>query len=221
VAEASKIIENAQRDVNISFVNELALIFDKIGIDTNDVLEAAGTKWNFLKYRPGLVGGHCISVDPYYLASKAESLGYVPQVILSGRHVNNSIAPFIANKVLKLMIQKGQTIKGANVLILGVTFKENCPDIRNTKVIDIYREMCEFGTKVDIYDPWAIAGEVKHEYNVDIINQLDENKDYQAVLLAVAHDEFNKFDFRKYYEAGAVIFDAKAIVDRKWVDGRL
>lgn len=221
VAEASKIIENAQRDVNISFVNELALIFDKIGIDTNDVLEAAGTKWNFLKYRPGLVGGHCISVDPYYLASKAESLGYVPQVILSGRHVNNSIAPFIANKVLKLMIQKGQTIKGANVLILGVTFKENCPDIRNTKVIDIYREMCEFGTKVDIYDPWAIADEVKHEYNVDIINQLDGNKSYQAILLAVAHDEFKIFDFRKYYEAGAVIFDAKAVVDRQWVDGRL
>lgn len=221
VAEASKIIENAQRDVNISFVNELALIFDKIGIDTNDVLEAAGTKWNFLKYRPGLVGGHCISVDPYYLASKAESLGYVPQVILSGRHVNNSIAPFIANKVLKLMIQKGQTIKGANVLILGVTFKENCPDIRNTKVIDIYREMCEFGTKVDIYDPWAIADEVKHEYNVDIINHLDENKSYQAILLAVAHDEFKTFDFRKYFEAGAVIFDAKAMVDRQWVDGRL
>jgi len=221
VAEASKIIENAQRDVNISFVNELALIFDKVGIDTNDVLDAAGTKWNFLKYRPGLVGGHCISVDPYYLASKAESLGYVPQVILSGRHVNNSIAPFIANKVLKLMIQKGQTIKGANVLILGVTFKENCPDIRNTKVIDIYNEFCEFGTKVDIYDPWAIAEEVKHEYGVDIINELDENKKYQAVLLAVAHDEFQTFDFEKHFSAGAVVFDAKAVVDRQWVDGRL
>lgn len=221
VAEASKIIENAQRDVNISFVNELALIFDKVGIDTNDVLDAAGTKWNFLKYRPGLVGGHCISVDPYYLASKAESLGYVPQVILSGRHVNNSIAPFIANKVLKLMIQKGQTIKGANVLILGVTFKENCPDIRNTKVIDIYNEFCEFGTKVDIYDPWAIAEEVKHEYGVDIINELDENKKYQAVLLAVAHDEFQTFDFEKHFSAGAVVFDAKAVVNRQWVDGRL
>jgi len=221
VAEASKIIENAQRDVNISFVNELALIFDKIGIDTNDVLEAAGTKWNFLKYRPGLVGGHCISVDPYYLASKAESLGYVPQVILSGRHVNNSIAPFIANKVLKLMIHKGQTIKGANVLILGVTFKENCPDIRNTKVIDIYNEFCEFGTNVDIYDPWAIASEVKHEYNVEILNSLDKNIKYDAVLLAVAHDEFKDFDFEKYYMAGAVVFDAKAVVDRKWVDGRL
>lgn len=221
VAEASKIIENAQRDVNISFVNELALIFDKVGIDTNDVLDAAGTKWNFLKYRPGLVGGHCISVDPYYLASKAESLGYVPQVILSGRHVNNSIAPFIANKVLKLMIQKGQTIKGANVLILGVTFKENCPDIRNTKVIDIYNEFCEFGTKVDIYDPWAIAEEVKHEYGVDIISKLNENIRYQAVLLAVAHDEFQTFDFEKHFSAGAVVFDAKAVVDRQWVDGRL
>ena len=221
VAEASKIIENAQRDVNISFVNELALIFDKVGIDTNDVLDAAGTKWNFLKYRPGLVGGHCISVDPYYLASKAESLGYVPQVILSGRHVNNSIAPFIANKVLKLMIQKGQTIKGANVLILGVTFKENCPDIRNTKVIDIFKEFSEFGTRVDIYDPWAIAEEVKHEYGVDIISELDENKKYQAVLLAVAHDEFQTFDFEKHFSAGAVVFDAKAVVDRRWVDGRL
>ena len=221
VAEASKIIENAQRDVNISFVNELALIFDKVGIDTNDVLDAAGTKWNFLKYRPGLVGGHCISVDPYYLASKAESLGYVPQVILSGRHVNNSIAPFIANKVMKLMIQKGQTIKGANVLILGVTFKENCPDIRNTKVIDIFKEFSEFGTRVDIYDPWAIAEEVKHEYGVDIISELDENKKYQAVLLAVAHDEFQTFDFEKHFSAGAVVFDAKAVVDRRWVDGRL
>ena len=221
VAEASKIIENAQRDVNISFVNELALIFDKVGIDTNDVLQAAGTKWNFLKYSPGLVGGHCISVDPYYLASKAESLGYVPQVILSGRHVNNSIAPFIANKVLKLMIHKTHTIKGANVLILGVTFKENCPDIRNTKVVDIYTELCEFGLNVDIYDPWASAEEVKHEYNVDIISVLNNDKKYQAILLAVSHDEFKEFDFEKYYKAGAVVYDAKAVVDRRWVDGRL
>jgi UDP-N-acetyl-D-glucosamine/UDP-N-acetyl-D-galactosamine dehydrogenase len=221
VAEASKIIENAQRDVNISFVNELALIFDKVGIDTNDVIDAAGTKWNFLKYRPGLVGGHCISVDPYYLASKAESLGYVPQVILSGRHVNNSIAPFIANKVLKLMIQKIHAIKGANVLILGVTFKENCPDIRNTKVVDIYRELCEFGLNVDIYDPWASAKEVKHEYEVDIIDKLDAAKKYEAILLAVAHDEFKSIDFEKYYNDGSVVFDAKAVVDRRWVDGRL
>jgi UDP-N-acetyl-D-galactosamine dehydrogenase len=221
VAEASKIIENAQRDVNISFVNELALIFDKVGIDTNDVIEAAGTKWNFLKYRPGLVGGHCISVDPYYLASKAESLGYVPQVILSGRHVNNSIAPFIANKVLKLMIQKIHAIKGANVLILGVTFKENCPDIRNTKVVDIYRELCEFGLNVDIYDPWASKEEVKVEYGVGVIDKLDVYKKYEAILLAVAHDEFKAIDFEKYYNDGAVVFDAKAVIDRRWVDGRL
>lgn len=221
VAEASKIIENAQRDVNISFVNELALIFDKVGIDTNDVLDAAGTKWNFLKYRPGLVGGHCISVDPYYLASKAESLGYVPQVILSGRHVNNSIAPFIANKVLKLMIQKIHTIKGSNVLILGVTFKENCPDIRNTKVVDIYTELCEFGLNVDIYDPWASPLEVKEEYGVDIISALDNDKKYHAVLLAVAHNEFLEFDFEKYFKSGAVVFDTKSIIDRRWVDSRL
>ena len=221
VAEASKIIENAQRDVNISFVNELALIFDKIGIDTNDVLEAAGTKWNFLKYKPGLVGGHCISVDPYYLANKAESLGYIPQVILSGRHVNNSIAPFIANKLLKLMIHKGQKIKGANVLLLGVTFKENCPDIRNTKVIDIYNELVEFGCKVDIYDPWAVEPEVKHEYGVDIIKKLDADKDYSALLLAVSHDEFKKISFDKYYKAGTVVYDIKSFIDRRWVDCRL
>jgi len=221
VAEASKIIENAQRDVNISFVNELALIFDKVGIDTNDVIDAAATKWNFLKYRPGLVGGHCISVDPYYLASKAESLGYVPQVILSGRHVNNSIAPFIANKVLKLMIQKIHSIKGSNVLILGVTFKENCPDIRNTKVVDIYRELCEFGLNVDIYDPWASKEEVKHEYGIDILNDYNPAKKYEAILLAVAHDEFKDINFEDYYKSGTVVFDAKAVIDRRWVDGRL
>ena len=221
VAEASKIIENAQRDVNISFVNELALIFDKIGIDTNDVIDAAATKWNFLKYRPGLVGGHCISVDPYYLASKAESLGYVPQVILSGRHVNNSIAPFIANKLLKLMIHKDHKIKNANVLILGVTFKENCPDIRNTKVIDIYHELYEFGALVDIYDPWASAKEVKRQYGVDIIDKLDATKNYEAIILAVAHDEFKEIDFEAYYKNDTVIFDAKAVIDRRWVEGRL
>ena len=221
VAEASKIIENAQRDLNISFVNELALIFDRVGIDTNDVIEAAATKWNFLKYRPGLVGGHCISVDPYYLASKAESMGYVPQVILSGRHVNNSIAPFIANKVLKLMIHKDHKIKSAKILILGITFKENCPDIRNTKVIDIYHELCEFGANVDIYDPWASAQEVRHEYGVEIINSLDESIKYEAIVLAVAHDEFKVIDFEKYFKSGAVIFDTKAVIDRRWVDGRL
>ncbi|MCL1868186.1 MAG: nucleotide sugar dehydrogenase [Paludibacter sp.] len=221
VAEASKIIENAQRDVNISFVNELALIFDKIGIDTNDVIEAAGTKWNFLKYSPGLVGGHCISVDPYYLASKAESMGYIPQVILSGRHVNNSIAPFIADKVIKLMIQKDHKIKNSNVLILGITFKENCPDIRNTKVVDIYHELCDFGASVDIYDPWAIPSEVKHEYGIDILTKFDEEKPYKAIIHAVAHNEFQTIDFAKYKKNGAVIFDVKATLNRAVVDCRL
>jgi len=221
VAEASKIIENAQRDVNISFVNELALIFDKVGIDTHDVLEAAGTKWNFLKYSPGMVGGHCISVDPYYLATKAESLGYIPQVILSGRHVNNSIAPFIANKVMKLMIQKDHKIKGANVLILGITFKENCPDIRNTKVVDVYSELCEFGINVDIHDPLADAEEVKSQYGIELINEFDFEKEYAAIIFAVAHNELMAFDFEKYHKNNTVIFDVKAILDRKWVDGRL
>jgi UDP-N-acetyl-D-galactosamine dehydrogenase len=221
VAEASKIIENAQRDVNISFVNELSLIFDKVGIDTNDVLEAAGTKWNFLKYRPGLVGGHCISVDPYYLAKKAESLGYIPQVILSGRNVNNSIAPFIADKVIKLMIQKEHKIKGADVLILGVTFKENCPDIRNTKVIEIYNELSEFGVNVEIYDPWASPEEVYEEYGVTVSPSLNENKSYSAVIQAVAHDQFRSVDFEKFIRSGAVVFDVKAVIDRRWVDARL
>ena len=221
VAEASKIIENAQRDVNISFVNELALIFDKIGIDTHDVLEAAGSKWNFLKYSPGLVGGHCISVDPYYLATKAESLGHTPQVILSGRHVNNSIAPFIANKVMKLMIQKNHKIKGSNVLILGITFKENCPDIRNTKVVDVYKELCEFGMNVDIYDPLASAEKVKDEYGIELIKVFDIEKQYAAIILTVAHNELIAFDFESYYKKNTVIFDVKAILDRKWVDGRL
>ena len=221
VAEASKIIENAQRDVNISFVNELALIFDKIGIDTHDVLDAAGTKWNFLKYRPGLVGGHCISVDPYYLASKAESLGYVPRVILSGRRVNNEIAPFIAAKVVKLMIGKEHLIKGARVLILGITFKENCPDIRNSKVIDIYHELKEFGVEVDIWDPWASPEEVAAEYGATLLPAYDDRVRYEALVLAVAHDQFRDFDFESYHTGGAVVFDAKAMVDRRWVDGRL
>ena len=221
VAEASKIIENAQRDVNISFVNELALIFDKVGIDTNDVIEAASTKWNFLKYRPGLVGGHCISVDPYYLAKKAESIGYIPQVILSGRNVNNSIAPFIADKVIKLMIQKEHKIKGADVLILGVTFKENCPDIRNTKVIEIYKELEEFGVNAEIYDPWAAPEEVYQEYGLHISSTFDEKKKYSAVILAVAHNEFQSINFEKLSKSGAVIFDVKAVVERRWVDSRL
>lgn len=222
VAEASKAIENAQRDVNISFVNELALIFDRVGIDTNDVLEAAGTKYNFLKYKPGLVGGHCISVDPYYLAHKATQLGYHPQVILSGRRVNDMMAQFIAGKVVKLMIQKGHTaIKGAKALILGVTFKENCPDVRNTKVVDIYHELQQYGLNVDIYDPWADAAEVKHEYGVEILKEMDKEQDYAAIIVAVAHEEFKSISYRQFKDKNAVIFDAKAFVERSLVDGRL
>lgn len=221
VAEAAKAVENAQRDVNISFMNELALICDRVGIDTNDVIEAAGTKWNFLKYRPGLVGGHCISVDPYYLAHKAKALGYNPEVILSGRRVNNSIAKFIADKTLKLMIQHDHKIKGANVLVLGVTFKENCPDCRNTKVVDICKELADFGCNVDIYDPWADPQVVKHEYKVDLMPAIDPDKKYEAIIACVAHDQFKTFDFEKYRALGAVIFDVKGFVDRKLVDARL
>ena len=221
VAEAAKAVENSQRDVNISFMNELALICDRVGIDTNDVIEAAGTKWNFLKYRPGLVGGHCISVDPYYLAHKARSLGYEPQVISSGRAVNNSIAKFIADKTLKLMIQKDHKIFNSNVLILGVTFKENCPDCRNTKVVDIANELEDFGVNVDIYDPWASKEVVKHEYGKELIPAVDPAKDYAAVIACVSHDQFKTFDFAKYQAQGAVIFDVKNFVDRQFVDARL
>ena len=221
VAEAAKAVENSQRDVNISFMNELALICDRVGIDTNDVIEAAGSKWNFLKYRPGLVGGHCISVDPYYLAHKAKSLGYDPQVILSGRAVNNSIAKFIADKVLKLMIQKDHKINKSHVLILGVTFKENCPDCRNTKVVDIVDELEDFGCIVDIYDPWASAEIVKHEYGKELIPAIDPDKQYEAVIACVSHNQFKTFDFKKYKDMNAVIFDVKDFVDRNVVDGRL
>ena len=221
VAEAAKAVENSQRDVNISFMNELALICDRVGIDTNDVIEAAGTKWNFLKYRPGLVGGHCISVDPYYLAHKAKALGYEPQVILSGRAVNNSIAKFIADKTLKLMIQKDHKIKDSNVLILGVTFKENCPDCRNTKVVDIANELEDFGCRVDIYDPWASPEVVRHEYGKELIAAVDPEKRYEAVVACVSHNQFKTFDFKKYREQGAVIFDVKGFVPRELVDARL
>ena len=220
VAESSKAIENAQRDVNISFVNELALIFDRIGIDTTDVLEAASTKWNFLNYKPGLVGGHCIGVDPYYLAHKSESLGYYPQVILSGRRVNDTMGLFVANKVVKLMISKGHTIKAARVLILGFTFKENCPDIRNTKVIDIYHELIQFGINVDIYDNWVNKDEVKTEYGIDLVRQFDY-QDYHAVIIAVAHTQFLEIKFQDFKKNGAIIFDTKAFIDREIVDGRL
>ncbi|MDF5690273.1 nucleotide sugar dehydrogenase [Aquirufa aurantiipilula] len=219
VAEASKAIENAQRDVNISFVNELALIFDKMGIDTTEVLQAAGTKWNFLNFKPGLVGGHCIGVDPYYLLHKSESLGYYPQVILSGRRVNDNMGIFVANKLVKLLIRKGHKIEGAKTLMLGITFKENCPDIRNSRVVDIYRELTDFGMNVDVFDPWANPEEVKHEHGIQLVSTLSEN--YQAIVLTVAHDEFLSLDYQKLKASNGVLFDIKAILDRDLVDARL
>ena len=219
VAEASKAIENAQRDVNISFVNELALIFDRMGIDTTEVLEAAGTKWNFLKYRPGLVGGHCIGVDPYYLAHKAESLGYYPQVILSGRRVNDHMGVFVANKLVKLLIKKRHQIEGKRVLILGSTFKENCPDIRNTRVVDVHRELTEFGMKVDVYDPWASPEEVQHEYGIRLVEQ--PTGEYAGIILAVAHDQFTDLDMSAHTQAETVIFDLKSFLPKASVDSRL
>ena len=219
VAEASKAIENAQRDINISFVNELSLIFDRLGIDTTDVIEAASTKWNFLKFKPGLVGGHCIGVDPYYLAYKAESVGYHPQVILSGRRVNDNMGMFVSNKLVKLMISSGLQIKGSKVLILGITFKENCPDIRNSKVIDIYRELIQFGLNVEVFDPYADTDEVVLEYGINIIESLDK---YQAIILAVAHDYFLQLDLKSLKQnPNSIIYDIKSILDRTIVDARL
>ncbi|SMO36402.1 nucleotide sugar dehydrogenase [Solitalea koreensis] len=221
VAEASKAIENAQRDVNISFVNELSLIFDKMGIDTHDVLEAAGTKWNFLKFKPGLVGGHCIGVDPYYLVHKAQSLGYYPQVILSGRRINDNMGMFVANKVVKLMIKKGHKIDGSKALILGVTFKENCPDIRNSRVIDIYNELVQFGLSVDVYDPWADKKEVHEEYSICLLDNLD-GRNYDVIILAVSHEEFQAVDYNYLkHNYSSIIFDTKAFLDRKLIDARL
>src|SRR5579863_7225406 len=205
VAEASKAIENAQRDVNISFVNELALIFDRIGIDTTEVLKAAATKWNFLPYKPGLVGGHCIGVDPYYLAHKAQSLGYQPQVILSGRSVNDNMGIFVANKVIKLLIQRDHKIAGSKVLIMGIAFKENCPDIRNTKVIDIYNELQEFGVNVDIFDPIADPIEVSEVYGIHILKAFDPEVYYNGIIVAVAHTDFSKIDFKKIRDNSTII----------------
>ena len=219
VAEASKAIENAQRDVNISFVNELALIFDRMGIDTSEVLEAAGTKWNFLNFKPGLVGGHCIGVDPYYLLHKSESLGYYPQVILSGRRVNDNMGLFVANKLVKLLIQKGKKIGGAKTLMLGITFKENCPDIRNSRVVDIYRELTDFGMEVDVYDPWANKAEVKKEHGIDLVSELATT--YDAIVLTVAHQEFLNLPFASLKAENGIIFDIKSVLDRTLVDARL
>ncbi|WP_024790820.1 MULTISPECIES: nucleotide sugar dehydrogenase [unclassified Lebetimonas] len=229
-AEAAKVIENSQRDINIAFVNELALIFDKLGIDTLDVLEAAGTKWNFLKFKPGLVGGHCIGVDPYYLAYKAKEIGYHPEIILAGRRTNDNMGIFVANKVIKLMIHKGHTIRGSNVLVLGITFKENCPDIRNSRVIDVIRELQDFGVNVDVYDPWADREEVKREYNIDllptsfILNPSSLNC-YDAIILAVAHNEFKELEKEikqlKTQNPKLTIYDIKGFFDKSLVDKRL
>ncbi len=219
VAEASKAIENAQRDVNISFVNELALIFDLMDIDTSDVLEAAQTKWNFLPFKPGLVGGHCIGVDPYYLAYQAEKLGHTPKVILSGRDVNDKMAIFVVHKLMKLMISKNHIIQGANILILGLTFKENCTDIRNSKVIEVYQELTALGMNVDVFDPNANPEQVKKLHN---INPVTELKTYDAILLTVAHDQFLRLDFNSLKSsADSVIFDLKSALPREWVDARL
>lgn len=219
VAEAAKVIENCQRDINIAFVNELSLIFERLDIDTASVLEAAGTKWNFLPFKPGLVGGHCIGVDPYYLTYKAEEVGYHPEVILAGRRINDAMGEEVAKRVIKLMIDKGQMIKQAKVLMLGITFKENCPDIRNSKAIDVYRELNDFGVQVDVYDPWANAAEVQHEYGISLVDR--PGTGYQAVILAVAHTDFLKMDIDAIKAEQAVIFDIKSVLNKDKIDARL
>lgn len=223
VAEAAKVIENTQRDVNIALVNELALIFDKMGIDTLEVLEAAGTKWNFLPFRPGLVGGHCIGVDPYYLTHKAQAIGYHPEMILSGRRINDGMHRHIAEKVLRLMTKKKIQVVGGNILVMGLTFKENCPDIRNTKVIDLIKELQSFHANVDVYDPWAKDSEVKAEYGLDLINKPSQNH-YDAVILCVAHDEIKAMStehITALCKTNHVIYDVKYVLDKEQVDDRL
>jgi UDP-N-acetyl-D-galactosamine dehydrogenase len=228
VAEAAKVIENSQRDINIAFVNELAKIFNLMKIDTHAVLEAAGTKWNFLPFKPGLVGGHCIGVDPFYLAQKAQEYGYHPEIILAGRRLNDGMGKYVATEVVKLMIKKGTPVKGAKVLMLGITFKENCPDIRNTKAIDIYHELREYDIEVDVYDPWANSVEVEHEYGINTITKYPEGAalspvdgGYSAIILAVAHKEFLQIDLMEHKKSGAIIYDVKGILDPEDIDGRL
>lgn len=223
VAEAAKIIENCQRDINIAFVNELALIFEKIGIDTTEVLEAAGTKWNFLNFKPGLVGGHCIGVDPYYLTYKAESLGYLPQVILSGRRINDNMGKYVANKVIKLLIKKNIHVHQSKILVLGITFKENCPDIRNSRVIDIIEELKEFQCKVDSFDPWADTEEVKREYGISLIKNLERELNYyDGIILAVSHQDFKEPHFLNFLsEFNGVLYDVKSYFEKELVTERL
>lgn len=219
VAEAAKVIENSQRDINIAFVNELALIFEKMGIDTHEVLTAAGTKWNFLPYKPGLVGGHCIGVDPYYLTYKADSLGYHPQVILAGRRINDNMGIHIANRVVKLMTQNDLPVNKAKVLVLGITFKENCPDIRNSRAIDVIRELQSFGADIEVYDPHADAEEVKHEYGLNLISIL--NKKYSAIVLAVSHNEFKDINWPSIQQPNTILYDVKGFLDKSKVTARL
>ncbi len=218
VAEAAKVIENSQRDINIAFVNELAKIFNLLGIDTHDVLEAAGSKWNFLKFKPGLVGGHCIGVDPYYLAQKAQEAGYHPEIILAGRRLNDSMGSFVAEQVVKLMVKKHIAVNNAKCLVLGFTFKENCPDVRNTRVIDIINELKSYHIAPVVYDPWASIEDVKHEYGIDIFNDLPEGK-FDATILAVAHNEFKDLVIHKSDDT--VVYDVKGILALEMVDGRL
>ena len=217
VAEAAKVIENSQRDINIAFINELAMIFGKLGIDTNAVLDAAGTKWNFLPFKPGLVGGHCIGVDPYYLTHKAQEIGYNPEIILAGRRLNDNMGIFVANQVIKLMIKRGKRIEGSKVLVLGITFKENCPDIRNSRVIDVISELQDFGCNVDVSDYWADKDEVEREYNIELKKDTQiDIESYDGIVLAVAHDEYKSLDLKV---SDQVVFDIKSVLDR--ADGRL
>ena len=219
IAEAAKVIENAQRDINIAFVNELAKIFNKLDIDTQAVLEAASTKWNFLPFKPGLVGGHCIGVDPYYLAQKAQEVGYHPEIILAGRRLNDSMGEFVASDFVKLMLNKGIEVKNAKVLMLGITFKENCPDIRNTKAIDVYKALKGFNMDVDVYDPWADTKEVKEEYNISLVSDITHK--YDGVIHVVSHNEFNKLDLAKFKKEKAVIYDVKGTLNVSIIDKRL
>lgn len=221
VAEAAKVIENSQRDINIAFVNELAKIFNLLGIDTDDVLKAAGTKWNFLNFKPGLVGGHCIGVDPYYLAQKAQESGYHPEIILAGRRLNDGMGKYVAGEVVKLMVKKDILVKNSNVLVLGVTFKENCPDVRNTKVVDILAELQTFGMRTVVYDPWASPEEVEQEYGYRSVREIGDQDNFDAVILAVAHAEFEKLDVKSICKPLSVIYDVKGVLPKEVVDARL
>ncbi len=221
VAEAAKVIENAQRDINIAFVNELSKIFSLLEIDTHAVLKAASTKWNFLNFKPGLVGGHCIGVDPYYLAQRSAAVGYYPEIILSGRRINDGMGTYVAGEVLKLMIQKGINVCGSEILILGITFKENCPDIRNTKVIDVVKELQKYKASITVHDPWIDFSHIKREYNVDCLQYAADEKKYDAVILAVGHQDFIQMDCRALLKAPGVVYDVKGILEASSVDGRL